>query len=263
MSTKRLKIVFLGAGNVATHLSKALQKAGHPILQIYSRTEKSAKELAMQLNVPYTFNLSDLNEEADLYVISISDKAIEPLLAQKDFGTKLVIHTSGSISMGVFKGHASNYGVFYPLQTFSKFKEIDFKKVPVCIEANTRENEEILLAVARELSDNVQLVSSQQREIIHVAAVFACNFSNQMYAIADKLLKEHGLPFNILLPLINETAEKIKITSPVEAQTGPAARGDQNVIDNHLKLLTNFPEFQKIYSFVTESIQSLQETRNK
>ncbi|MDP4188013.1 MAG: F420-dependent NADP oxidoreductase [Bacteroidota bacterium] len=263
MSTKRLKIVFIGAGNVATHLSKALQKAGHHILQIYSRTEKSAKELAMQLNVPYTFNLSDLNREADLYVISVSDKAIEPLLAQKDFGKKLVIHTSGSISMDVFKGHATNYGVFYPLQTFSKFKEIDLKKVPVCIEANTRENEEILLAVARELSDNVQLVDSQQREIIHVAAVFACNFSNQMYAIADKLLKEHGLPFNILLPLIDETAEKIKITSPLEAQTGPAVRDDQNVIDNHLKLLTNFPEFQKIYSFVTESIQSLQETKKK
>ncbi|NPA69169.1 MAG: DUF2520 domain-containing protein, partial [Chlorobi bacterium] len=222
-------------------------------------TGKSAKKLAEKLNITFSVDISDIPASADLYVISVNDDSVFGLTENKILKEKiknnLVVHTAGSIEMRVLKKISSNYGVFYPLQTFSKNKILDFKDIPVCIEANSGFNRDKLEKYASGINGDVRFINSEQRKYIHLAAVFANNFSNRMFGIAEEILKEKEIKFDILLPLIKETFEKIKHNPPSKVQTGPAVRNDEKVMEMHLELLKNKPELQKIYSFVSRNIK--------
>ncbi len=255
-------IVILGAGNVATHLSIALKKAGLEIKCVYSKTIDAAKKLALKVDSHYTNKIEQIPVEADLYIIAVKDEVIEVVIKHLKLKYGVVVHTAGSISIDVFKEKFENYGVFYPLQTFSKDRETDFSVVPICIEANRKKLEDILLELGKRLSNNVRIVDSNKRKKLHLAAVFACNFANHMYSIATEILKDTDLSFDFLKPLIDETAQKAIDSDPGLAQTGPAVRNDQNVIKEHLRMLKDNPEFEKIYSFVSDSIYKLNKKKN-
>jgi len=156
--------------------------------------------------------------------------------------------------MNILKKLSGNFGVFYPLQTFSKQKKIKFRNIPFCIEANNKKNENILKNIADKISDKVFIINSEQREYIHIAAVFSCNFTNYFYSVSEKLLKKNNIDFNILLPLIQETTQKIKKFKPSEVQTGPAARNDIKIIKKHLEKLKKNPEQQKLYNLISKNI---------
>ena len=248
------KIVIIGAGNLATHLSIALQNAGFKILQIYSRTILSAKQLASQLNAAYTNNLFELNQNADLYLIAVSDTAISEIVKNKCFQNKFLAHTCGSVSIDVFKNYTNNYGVFYPLQTFTKSIKLDFTEIPICIEANSQANKNSLITIAQKISTKIYEINSEQRQTIHLSAIFANNFANHLFNIANEIIKEKNIPFEILTPLIKQTAAKVFNNKPSETQTGPAIRNDKKTIQKHIKMLENNPEFQNIYQILSSNI---------
>ena len=231
------KVVLVGAGNVATHLGPALCDAGYEVVQVFSRTEASASALAGKLHCPYTTRLDMVNPEADMYIVSVKDSALEkvipPLVSRHP--DAFFVHTAGSMPMNVWKGLARHYGVLYPMQTFSKGRGVDFSTVPFFVEGSGKEEMETLKILAGQLGGKAYEATSEQRRYLHVAAVFACNFANHMYAVAEHLLALHGLPFGAMLPLIDETARKVHELSPLEAQTGPARRYDENVINRHLR----------------------------
>ncbi|NOZ34602.1 MAG: DUF2520 domain-containing protein [Chlorobi bacterium] len=252
------QIVIIGAGNVATNLAFALKKHLTDNIHIHSRTEKSAKQLAEKLHCPHSFKIENIPEEADLYIISIRDDAIRKMSESKVLKEKidnnLVVHTAGSMPANILKPLSENFGVFYPLQTFSKNKILDFKNIPICIEASSGFNFGKLLKYASQISNDVRNINSEQRKYIHLAAVFANNFTNRMTGIAEEILKEQNIDFDILLPLLQETFDKIKKENPNKIQTGPAVRNDTKVLEIHLNLLENKPDLQKIYSFVSKNI---------
>ncbi|MDR1455594.1 MAG: DUF2520 domain-containing protein [Tannerella sp.] len=248
-----MKVVFIGSGNVATHLSVAMQKAGYVIGQVYSRNEIHAQALAGRLHCDWTAKTGEITPAADLYVFAVRDDALPGLLTQIPPNNGLWIHTAGSVPMDVFEGHAAHCGVLYPLQTFSGNRDTDFRRVPCLIEARWPEDETRLHEIAGRLSDSVQTLSSDKRKFVHLAAVFACNFSNHMYALADQLVRGQGLSTDVLLPLIDETAAKIHVLSPSDAQTGPAVRGDRQTLDRHLALLPD-PATREIYQLISNHI---------
>jgi len=254
-------IVILGAGNVATHLSLALKKANISIKCVYSKTIAPAKELAHKVDAHYTNEIEHIPVEADLYIIAVKDDVITSIVDNLDMEYGIVVHTAGSVPMDVFQKKFSNYGVFYPLQTFSKKRDLDFNSVPICIEANSEQLERILIRLAKKLTETVELVDSEQRKVLHLAAVFACNFSNHMYAAASEIINNSGISFDLLKPLIKETVKKAIDNDPVKAQTGPAVRNDQEVISKHLEMLKDHPQFEKTYRFVSESIYQLKQEK--
>ncbi len=247
------KVIFIGAGNLATQLSKTLQEHGYEIVQIYSRSITNAKILGELLSCEYTDNLSQIKDAADLYIFSVKDTALQDCIRHIKPNNGLWVHTAGSIPITVFEPHIKRYGVLYPLQTFSKNKRVDFTNIPFFIEANSGRDLQLLTDIASNISQNVRTISSEQRKYIHLAAVFACNFTNHLYAISEKLLQEQGLPFDILLPLIQETADKVKGMSPVAAQTGPAVRYDENVMHKQLSLLKD-ERLKDIYQLLSQNI---------
>jgi predicted short-subunit dehydrogenase-like oxidoreductase (DUF2520 family) len=248
------KVVLLGAGNVATQLGKALHANGYLISQVYSPTKKSATALSKKLAATPVSDLKKIDLTASIYIIAVKDDAIEALAKHVKLKDQLIVHTSGTVEMDVLKRCSKNYGVFYPLQTFSKDKAVDFKHVPVCIESNNKPTTTSLEYFAKSISKNVQKINSEQRKILHVAAVFACNFSNHMYTIAASILADHHLPFDLLKPLIAETAEKISSNEPAKMQTGPAIRKDVTTMDAHLKLLSKDKKLKAIYKLMSDHI---------
>lgn len=249
------QVTTIGAGNVATHLAKALYKNNFLIKQVFSKSFKNANALAKKVNAQPIDLLTQLSPNADIYIIAVPDDVIEKVLKQFPFKNKLVVHTSGSVGIELFtKVGFSNFGIFYPLQTLSKNKTVDFTKVPFCLEANTKTNLKSIENVAKYLSDKIYHVNSEQRQLLHLAAVFACNFSNNMYQIAFDICNQHQIDFDILKPLIKETASKIEKYNPLEVQTGPAKRNDKKTIQKHLSLLENQKNYQEIYQLITESI---------
>lgn len=247
------KVSLIGSGNLATQLGKALKRAGLKVVQVYSRTEKSAKELADILDCAFTTKLENL-QESDLFVVAVKDSALPDVLKKLEAGQAVVVHTAGSVPMDIFANHAKRYGVFYPLQTFSKQREVDFSAIPVCLEASSPEVFDELAQLARKLSGTMRAVGSEDRKTLHLAAVFACNFVNHFYQLAAGLLESKELNFDLLKPLITETAQKVMTMKPADAQTGPAVRFDETIIKKHLNLLDEEPHLRKIYSFVSESI---------
>jgi predicted short-subunit dehydrogenase-like oxidoreductase (DUF2520 family) len=255
------KVVMIGAGNLATQLSLALHENGIEILQVYSRTVESAGALALMVNASFTNSIKDIKREADLYIFALSDKALQPMLDELPVPIGRVVHTAGSIPAEVFENYAENYGVFYPLQTFSKERKVDFSNIPICIESNNMEFQEDLIELAKRISKSVHVINSDQRKQLHLAAVFTCNFTNHMYCIGQKLLQEKDVDFELLKPLIAETAQKALQLDPMSAQTGPAVRFDEEIMSSHEKALKNTPVFQKLYRFVSESIYKMHKSK--
>jgi len=230
-------VVLIGAGNVATHLAEAFQNTGREIIQVYSRSEISASALAESAGIPYTCDLKKINKNADLYIISVTDSSLLQVAQEFYAGDKLVVHTSGFHALDALAGTSENTGVFYPLQTFSKNRTVKFLTIPLCIEANNDHNLRLLEDLALSFTSDVRFIDSVQRKKIHLAAVFACNFTNYFYGIAGEIIKSSNVPFDILKPLILETAEKVMEMDPSSAQTGPAKRNDLAVMEQHLAMI--------------------------
>ncbi len=246
-------ITLIGSGNVATHLGRALLNKGFTINEVYSKSINNASLLALKLNATATDNIKQLNDKSDAYLICIKDGFIENIIKQFNLTDKIIAHTSGSVDMDLL-GQFINHGILYPLQTFSKEVAINMDEVPFCVEANNAHAEHLLLELGKSLSKSVHRINSEQRKKIHLAAVFACNFSNYMYTISEDILNQNNIDFSILKPLIIETARKIKSNSPKSIQTGPAKRKDEAVIKNHIELLANAKDYQDIYKIITENI---------
>ncbi len=250
---KALRIVLVGAGNLATQLGAAFVKQGVTIVQVYSKTEANARTLAEKLGCDYTAELSKIQCNADIYIYAVKDAVLSDLVGVIDAPKAWHLHTAGSVSMDVFSGKRERYGVFYPLQTFSKSREVTFDTIPICIEAVNDEGLELLHALGSSISENVYEVNSAQRSKLHLAAVFTCNFTNRMYAIAHDIVRENDLPFDLLLPLIEETARKVQTMLPADAQTGPAIRYDRNVIEKHVEMLAD-DRLKDLYRLISENI---------
>lgn len=245
-----VSISIIGSGNVAQHLISAFKKAdGIELVQVLARREDSLSHLLDSNKIISNY---DKLQKTDVIIIAVSDNAIAEVSGQIPFENQLVVHTSGSVSIDALSDN-NHKGVFYPLQTFSKSKEVNFKVVPICIEAENANDYKTLETIAESISEVIYNVNSEQRKALHVAAVFVSNFVNHLYQIGSEICTENHLSFDILKPLIQETANKIRTLSPKEAQTGPAQRKDTQTINSHLSFLTD--ENQKeIYKLLTKSI---------
>ena len=243
-------IILIGSGNVATHLGTSLRKRGFKIVQVWSKHIKNAKILASKLNCDCTSSLNQL-KKADLYILAVKDDVISKVLSKLQ--NIAIVHTSGSISIDVFDNNFTNHGVFYPLQTFSKNLDLDVSEIPICIEAKNNEFENKLIDLGRQLSGNVVKMNSEQRKQLHIAAVFACNFSNHMYTISAEILSKSNIDFKLLLPLINQTVKKLENNKPSDMQTGPAKRDDEKVINAHLEKMED-ETTKKIYQLISNAI---------
>ncbi|MFN4145590.1 MAG: Rossmann-like and DUF2520 domain-containing protein [Runella sp.] len=259
-----MRISFVGAGNVAWHLAQALEQAGHHIIEIFSRHKSHARSLAHKLYDTQVVSDLDFSEsEAEVIILAVPDDAHASVMSQIVLPENcLLVHTSGTKSLShleelveIYSDVPAQTGVFYPLQTFSKEVAIDFSKVPICIEASSHEAEQILVQLAHDLSDVVYLMTSQERKVVHLAAVFACNFTNHLLAISKQLLEREQLEFELLKPLISETIRKaLQAPDPALVQTGPARRGDYRTIEAHLDYLQTSPDWQRLYEMLTEGI---------
>jgi predicted short-subunit dehydrogenase-like oxidoreductase (DUF2520 family) len=254
-----IKIVLVGAGSVATHLGSALQEKGFQIVQVYSRTLTSAGILGNKLQTKFTHTIRDIDRDADLYLFSLKDSVLPEVIEQFFPVAGLLVHTSGTLPLNIFERRGfKRFGVLYPLQTFGKTRNVSFDTLPVFIEANNPKDEDRLETIAFTLSNRVVRLSSDRRKQLHLAAVFACNFTNHLYALAAEILEKQDLPWDILFPLIQETAAKVKQLHPKEAQTGPAVRNDPNVMNTHLELLKEDPCKQELYRMISLSILRLE-----
>jgi predicted short-subunit dehydrogenase-like oxidoreductase (DUF2520 family) len=262
-----MKIAILGSGNVATHLGKALIKAGYPVMEVWSRHLNHAKELALALGVSSIATIANINSDVDLVVVAVADDAIVDICAQiPKKANRLIVHTSGSTDMAILKSFSDEYGVIYPLQTFSKSAEINFKHVPLFLEANSTSSIEKLKSIAHQLSDHVQMADSKKRAFLHISAVFACNFTNYFYTIAQQILAQNHLDFDLLRPLIQETATKAMLNLPADVQTGPARRNDKSIMNKHLEMLNDYPNWQNLYHLISQDIvkmYSFQQAKDK
>lgn len=248
------KITLIGSGNVAHNLGKAFVLNGFEVVEVFSRTKANAKVLAEKLDANFTNNLSQINQESDLYVIATTDNAISTIANQLDLGTKLVVHTSGSVEIDVLKNISNNYGSFYPLQTFTKSHQVDFNELPICVEGNNKESLKDLIQLAGQLTNNVKELSSNQRQKLHLAAVFVSNFANYMQVIGEKLCEEQQIDFELLKPLIKEVFEKNQTSKAIDNQTGPALRGDSFTMNKHLELLKDNKELSELYQLISKMI---------
>jgi predicted short-subunit dehydrogenase-like oxidoreductase (DUF2520 family) len=256
-----MRITLIGSGNVATHFGAALKNTGHHIVQVYSPTQHNADLLAYHLGAAAINNLDAIDANTDMFIISVKDDAIEQVAKQLAVHQILTIHTSGATPLQTISRYNKHSGVIYPLQTFSKTREVDFRKVPLCVEGADHLALTSLRALAYTLSLSVFDVDTAQRKILHLAAVFACNFPNNLYAIAQGLLAEHQLDFNLLRPLILETAQKVQHSFPAEVQTGPAVRRDEKTMEAHTGLLHD-DALQLIYKALSQSIIKLDNVYN-
>jgi predicted short-subunit dehydrogenase-like oxidoreductase (DUF2520 family) len=249
-----MRITMIGSGNVATHMAAALLNAGHKIIQIYSPTYQNAALLAYHVHAEAISDIAAINTQTDLFIISIKDDAINSMAQSLSVYKILTVHTSGATDINSISSFIPLAGVFYPLQTFSKFRELNFFQVPVCVEGANDAITEQLEELAQTISNAVYRVGSNKRKILHLAAVFACNFPNNLYAIAQQILSRHQLSFDLLKPLIMETAQKVQNHFPADVQTGPAVRNDENTINFHLNLLADDTALQNLYLTLSQSI---------
>jgi predicted short-subunit dehydrogenase-like oxidoreductase (DUF2520 family) len=251
-----MRVVIIGAGNVATHLAKALKAVNVQVAQVWSYHYENALQLAHQVEAVAIEDLAALDQTADLCLLAVKDDCISELIKQLVGFKGVIAHTSGSVHLSVFEGLFDKYGVCYPLQTFSKSKSVSFSNIPLCLEANNENTLAVLREIANKLSTNVSEVDSEKRKILHLSAVFACNFTNHLYVLAQQVLAPNGLDFNILRPLIEETASKVQSDLPLNVQTGPAIRNDNETLKKHEELLKQQPALLEIYKTLSDSIKN-------
>ena len=263
--SERMRIVMIGAGKLATSLGPALLEAGHEVMCVFSRTIESARTLGSRLDAQATDSTEELPTEADAYIVSVKDSALGELIPRITKGREqqLFVHTAGSMPLDVFKGYALHYGVLYPMQSFSKERRVSFGEIPVFIEASDETARRATAGLASSVSQHVVPLSTADRKYLHLAAVFACNFVNHCYTLSADILQQHGLDFSVMLPLTDETARKVHELEPLKAQTGPAVRYDQNVIDMQAALLAGQPALQDIYRQLSKSIHERQLNNDK
>ena len=236
-----MKVVLIGRGRLATNLEHALLTAGHEVVSVNSRT------------------LESLPFEADVFIVAVKDAALADVIraATKGRENQLFVHTAGSMPMDLFEGLTAHYGVFYPMQTFSKERMVDFNDISVFLETNDVVSMERLKKLAATLTTHIYELDSEGRKHLHLAAVFACNFVNHCYALSAEVLAAKDLPFSVMLPLVDETAQKVHEMAPKDAQTGPAVRGDQNVMQMQANMLADHPAVKQIYEALSNDIQRL------
>ncbi|MFK7810379.1 MAG: Rossmann-like and DUF2520 domain-containing protein [Saprospiraceae bacterium] len=261
MAKSKTNICLIGAGNLAHHLALRLFQQDIYISQIFSRKKKNATVLAKLVSTKATHKISEITTDADLYIIAVSDGAIgkvaEKLSEVIDPKKSLVVHTSGATPSTILQKHFKHFGVFYPLQSFSKEKAVDFSSIPICIDAKYKRDLKRLEKIGQQLSNKVFTISDEQRATLHVAAVFVNNFSNLMYRLSDEILAKKELPFDLLRPLLLETALKVQEHSPKDMQTGPAARGDQETMDRHIDYLKEeHPDLWVLYQKLSAQIRN-------
>ena len=246
-------VSLVGSGNIAHWLVYALKKADVDIRQIYSRQLDHAKELAAKADADAIDSLRDLLPDSDLYIFSVKDDSYETLLSQLPFRLPLAVHTAGSLSIRIFEPYADSYGILYPYQSLNKNMDFANIEVPLSVESNDKMVENELFAFAGRLSSTVQLMGEAQRLVLHRAAIFGCNFTNAMYAIAYDILRENNIDWRMILPLLENTLDKVKTMNPHDAQTGPAKRGDQNIIRMHQEALQD-ERLREIYRLMSDYI---------
>ena len=252
-----MRIVIIGSGNLATQLSLALNDAGKDIVQVFSRTADHAKCLADKLGCTYTSDINAISPDADIYIISVKDDAIAEVAqaVSQSSPNALILHTAGSVAMSVLGSCASRYGVLYPMQTFSKTRRVDFREIPCFIEASDDKSLGELRFLAESISDHVVDCDSEKRKKMHLAAVLACNLTNHCYRLAERVLESEQIDFRLFLPLIAETANKVTMMSPKDAQTGPMVRYDQSVMQMQMSMLPD-ERTREIYRLMADSIHA-------
>lgn len=251
------RITLIGAGNVGFHLGRRLVEKGAVIEQVFSRDKEKAKDLAAQIGAEPVDNLKEISSNADLYILAVSDDAIGMVaerLSEQFPEAKAVVHTSGAASSTLLAPYFRQYGIFYPLQSFSRQRQPDFDRIPICIFSPQAALEQELFELGRMISQNVHRIDDEQRAVLHVAAVFVNNFTNYLFQAGQEILERERLPFELLLPLILETAQKVQEYPAREMQTGPARRGDLATIERHLDYLKKFPKFAALYELLTNAI---------
>lgn len=249
-----MDIIIIGTGNVASILGKKILDAGHIILQVYGRDAKAASELAYELNSESTNYWSVVQRNADLYILAVSDIAIEEVVKELQLPDKTVVHTAGAVSKDILKNASSHYGVFYPLQSLKRTAPY-LPQTPLLIDASDETTLQQLERLATSISDQVWQVKDEERLKMHMAAVFCNNFVNHLYALMEAYCEKEGLNFQLLIPLIQETAMRLNNIKASNAQTGPAIRRDATTIEKHMALLDTHSELKMIYQLFTQSIQ--------
>ena len=251
-----MNIVIIGSGNVAAILGRKFLKAGHNIVQIYSRNASAASELAYEWDTESTNYKSLIVKNADVYIIAVSDTAIEEVVDDLSFPGNVVAHTAASVPKEILQHVTSHYGVFYPLQSLRK-EMTDLPEIPIFTDGSDAQTKKTLSSLAQSISpEQVTEAGDEARLKMHVAAVIVSNFTNHLYKLANDYCKKEGIDFNQLLPLINETTHRLQEVEPAKAQTGPAVRHDKETIQKHLHLLSRHPQLQKIYQLLSESIET-------
>ncbi len=250
-----MKIVIIGTGNTATILGRKLREAGHRIVQVFGRDTNTASKLAYELDTESTNYWNVVNRDADLYILAVSDIAVEEVLSELNLPDKTIVHTAASVSKNILKTASQHFGVFYPLQSLKK-EMGHLPDIPIIIDASDSATLKELEELALSISDKVVEAGDEVRMKLHLAAVFCNNFVNHLYALAEAYCKKEGLDFSLLHPLIEETAARLKTISPSTSQTGPAIRNDRATIEKHLALLKDYPHLKNIYEVLTDSICS-------
>lgn len=255
------QVVLIGAGNVGWQLGRRFKEKNIKVAQVFSRQLGNAEYLAEELGAKATNDVEQLAVlDHCLYLLAIKDDLIGDMAGKLSYlshSKRALAHTSGAVSTQVLAGHFENYGVFYPLQTLSRDRKVDFGRIPICVYSPDQSVQEDLKLLANQISEKVSVIDDDQRKILHIAAVFVNNFSNHLFAIGKQITESEGLSFELLRPLIAETAAKVMDQSPIDMQTGPAKRRDQQTILAHLRYLQKYPEFQNLYRVISHSLQEM------
>lgn len=251
-----MNVIVIGSGNTATVLAQVITAAGHTIVQVWSRDFSHAAELAQKVNATAIHSLQEITTNADLCIIAVADQAIQPVAAQLQLKKKVLVHTAGSVNMDVLKNSSPNYGVLYPLQSLRKEMKT-VPGIPFLIDGNSDEVKVLLYDFAKQVTGNAAFANDEQRLQLHLSAVIVSNFTNHLYAVTQNYCKQHGLNFELLLPMITEVAGRLQNQQAVDLQTGPARRGDEETIQKHLQLLQQHPALLNIYQQLTQSIKAM------
>jgi predicted short-subunit dehydrogenase-like oxidoreductase (DUF2520 family) len=251
-----MKVLIIGAGNVATVLGRLIKSAGHDIVQVVSRNMDHSGVLAAELQCSAAASFAEMKKDADLYIAAMSDAALNEIKENINLGEKVIVHTAGSVSMDVLKGVSANYGVMYPLQSLSKENNCTDIKIPLLIDGNNEYALQLLKQLADSISSSVNVTADDTRLKLHVAAVVTNNFTNHLYSLAYDFCKNEGIGFEMLQPLIEETAMRLRRHPPTEMQTGPAKRKDIITLDKHLRILNTHPQLRSVYLKMTDSIMN-------